>query len=1497
MKCIKLLTCLVLIMLPATPVAATIIVVPDDQPTIQAGIDVAHRGDTVLVMPGTYVENLLFKGESIFLLSSAGWDSTIIEPAYSDSSIVVFNQGEDSVCTIDGFTIRNAVNASGVFVSMSGPTIRNCNIYGCTRSKGAGILCDSASAKIEGNLIHDNVATGTSVFHGAGIYVDKHSPTGLFIHKNLVYLNIAKGSIGIGARFSSRLNVSRNIVFWNDNHPRSTTTLPPVAVDLSSVDSSLVLNNTVVSNGKGVWFYGNGAMAYNNLVAFNTNFGISNSTWDVDYNLVYGGAGAGPNGIEGEDPQLFSTFNADFSLLPSSPCVDAGHPDPQYNDPDGSRCDIGAIPLGEAQYPAAYGIRFGPDFTENISHSETPAISWSYVDVLPTTQTSYQIEVGTDSLWDAAEMWTTGEVYSADSTVLYTGLPLEDHTWYFLRVRVGNSSGWSVWKQYRFICHLDQVIMIPADFLTIGEAVDVALDGDTIMVSPGTYEENLIVNEGLTFVSESGPEQTLLQTDDPGLPLMLIDAPDKICNIEGLTFTGVVNDYQIFVQRYSDITVRDCIFRDIIDGEWGLLVTSCPCVVERNVFYNNPDAVCVGVGDPVHNNSKSYVYNNTFVDNALAARSALLFSSARFKNNIVAGCSGYAIEGGGWGEIDYNCFFDNFEDWEPGTQGIGTHNIFEDPLLVDPVNGDLSLTSLSPCVDAGDPDPEFIDPDGSRNDIGAFYLDRDIVNPFGFTLDVEDLFHITDHIPEFVWSVPDSFGTQQSFEIEVGTDNDWSDAEMWESGAVYSEDTTILYDGSPLLDGGYYYARFRLDGTSTNWSNWAPLSFRMNSNPSVPAPKSPTGGQTVPVTQVRLSVYNSTDPEADTLTYDFEIHKASSPGDPYLFEYGIPEGDGTTATGLFSDLSLGTTYLWRARSFDGLEYSEWTAYQTLVVVPAGVLNVPSEYSTIQSAIDAASNGDSVIVAAGTYTGDGNRDIDFDGKLIVLHAPAGPDSTVIDCQGGEGNEHRGFYFHSGESDLAVVSGFSIINGDVFTTNVQEHGGGILVQSSAGPTILNCVFENNDAVYGGGIYCNGYVRVENSLFRNGLSSPRGLMVDGSSASAELVGCTFDGDEITCRGGYLAMTGCQITDVSQSADGAAVSLLEGLTSGAVGDIRYCSFDNVMGSLSGAVYVEASHLYVEGCTITNADASSLGGAIYNWKGSMRLVDCDISESGFVSDAGPIYCNLTDSLSFSGCSFIGNSSSSDDGASVFVFESAAPEFRNCVFGENENHALCLTACGTVAIDSCLFYRNVGKRGAIYGAGMTPEIKNSTFVLNTVTVPSSYALIECPIAPVVIQNTIIAYTIGGEAVNCSDGSADISCTDIFGNEGGDWVGEIATLAGINGNISLDPEFCDSAADNFTINAMSPCSPYNSPCSALIGSEPTGCTDLCGDCNASGGIDIDDIVYLINYVFQGGPAPAPGSDDVNCSGSTDIDDVVYLINHVFQGGNAPCDPDGDGEKEC
>jgi hypothetical protein len=67
-------------------------------------------------------------------------------------------------------------------------------------------------------------------------------------------------------------------------------------------------------------------------------------------------------------------------------------------------------------------------------------------------------------------------------------------------------------------------------------------------------------------------------------------------------------------------------------------------------------------------------------------------------------------------------------------------------------------------------------------------------------------------------------------------------------------------------------------------------------------------------------------------------------------------------------------------------------------------------------------------------------------------------------------------------------------------------------------------------------------------------------------------------------------------------------------------------------------------------------------------------------------------------------------------------------------------------------------------------------------------------------------------------------------------------------------------------------------------------DVNGDVNADSTITAADIVYLVNYVFKGGPAPAPcpANGNVNCDGAVTAADIVYLVQHVFNGGPPPCD---------
>jgi hypothetical protein len=168
----------------------------------------------------------------------------------------------------------------------------------------------------------------------------------------------------------------------------------------------------------------------------------------------------------------------------------------------------------------------------------------------------------------------------------------------------------------------------------------------------------------------------------------------------------------------------------------------------------------------------------------------------------------------------------------------------------------------------------------------------------------------------------------------------------------------------------------------------------------------------------------------------------------------------------------------------------------VVSLNATTIRVPGDQPTIQAGIDATVDGDTVLVANGIYTGDGNRDIDFLGRAIVVTSENGPENCVISCEGNEFEPHRGFFFHNGEDTGSVLQGFTISNG--YTSK-----GGAILCSSSSPTILKNIITGNSAYntytgYGGGIYCNysSPVILDNRVMMNEAHYGGGMYFDNNS-----------------------------------------------------------------------------------------------------------------------------------------------------------------------------------------------------------------------------------------------------------------------------------------------------------------------------------------------------------------------------------------------------------------
>lgn len=137
---------------------------------------------------------------------------------------------------------------------------------------------------------------------------------------------------------------------------------------------------------------------------------------------------------------------------------------------------------------------------------------------------------------------------------------------------------------------------------------------------------------------------------------------------------------------------------------------------------------------------------------------------------------------------------------------------------------------------------------------------------------------------------------------------------------------------------------------------------------------------------------------------------------------------------------------------------------------ADVLHVPAEYPTIQVGIDAAQPGDTVLLADGVYTGDGNRDLDFGGKDITVKSENGAANCIIDCEATQEDPYRGFIFDDGETRDAVVEGITISGGHTYPGAINDdfNGGGLFFLNSSA-TIKDCVITGNGCgCWGAGVY---------------------------------------------------------------------------------------------------------------------------------------------------------------------------------------------------------------------------------------------------------------------------------------------------------------------------------------------------------------------------------------------------------------------------------------------
>ena len=419
-----LIICLVI---SATAAWSRIINVPAQYSTIQAAIYASVNGDTVLVAPGTYAENINFRGRRIVLASRflldhnpASIRNTIINggnPTNPDTaSCVIISSGEDSTTVLQGFTLTGGTGTRWVDEHGAG-----------TYVEGGGILIQFSSPIIKNNWIVGNTAirrpSGVTSAGGGAIRIGDGEPR---ILNNVIVLNSGMYGGGIVLNYTGAI-VRNNIIARNTVYQAvaGAPTFGGGGIWISGNFGSatkIIENNTIVGNacsgsggsqyagrGGGIIVAQTAIIARNNIIWGNTQTTggpvgvILSGTADLMYSDVEGGM-SGTGNID-LSPQFTDTS---YYLPNGSPCIDAGDPASIYNDPANPSNPSLAQPPSKGTLRNDMGTYGGPKredigaiFTGvgasyNLSLPQTFSLSQNYPNPFnPSTKITFVIPAGT----------------------------------------------------------------------------------------------------------------------------------------------------------------------------------------------------------------------------------------------------------------------------------------------------------------------------------------------------------------------------------------------------------------------------------------------------------------------------------------------------------------------------------------------------------------------------------------------------------------------------------------------------------------------------------------------------------------------------------------------------------------------------------------------------------------------------------------------------------------------------------------------------------------------------------------------------------------------------------------------------------------------------------------------------------------------------------------------------------------------------------------------